>query len=267
MTGSSARATSKRATNSLTWHNDTVPARLAALTALLTLAGGLSAFGAPPEPAPTTSTSVNRPAEPTALELEEPQRLLAVITKERAISPLDYEPDDLVPWDNTDFRVRAEVHDQLELMFAAAQDEGLGLRVISGYRSHDTQAGTYDWWLRHYGRSSADATSARAGHSEHQTGLAVDLDSTSGECYLDQCFGATDEGDWVARHAHEFGFVISYPQGAREATGYTYEPWHIRYVGPQVAADMHSREVTLLQDYVSVPASSVRLGETLGSRG
>ena len=250
--------------------------RVAALTCLLTLAGGTGALAAPPQQQLTLSTilersdeltTLERPDEPTTLEQTEPQRLVAVITKERAIRPLDYEPADLVTWPGTDFAVRVEVHEQLELMFAAAEDHGLGLRVISGYRSKDTQAGTYEWWLRHYGRASADATSARPGHSEHQTGLAVDVDSTSGECYLDQCFGETEEGRWVADQAHAFGFVVSYPEGARDATGYTYEPWHLRYVGPQVAADMRSRGIALLQDYASVPASSVRLGETLGSRG
>lgn len=246
--------------------------RVAALTCLLILAGGTGAQAASPEPGPAPSRTLEHPDEPTAqapteLEQTEPHRLVDLITKDQAISPLDYEPDDLVTWSGTDYAVRVEVHDQLELMFAAAQDEDLGLRVISGYRSYDTQAGTYDWWLRHNGRAAADATSARPGHSEHQTGLAVDLDSASGECYLDQCFGETDEGRWVAAHAHEFGFVTSYPEGAREDTGYAYEPWHLRYVGPQVAADMDSRGITLLQDYTSVPASSVRLGVSLGSRG
>lgn len=243
---------------------------------LLTLAGGTGAAATPAESVPALAITLDHPGsttsgptapEPTELEQTEPQRLVAVITKEQAIRPLDYEPDDLVTWPGTDYAVRAEVHDQLELMFAAAEDEGLGLRVISAYRSHDTQAGTYDWWVRHNGRAAADATSARPGHSEHQTGLAVDLDSTSGGCYLDQCFGQTDEGRWVAAHAHEFGFVISYPEGARETTGYAYEPWHVRYVGPRVATDMDARGITLLQDYASVSASSVRLGETLGSRG
>nr|WP_281496777.1 M15 family metallopeptidase [Ornithinimicrobium sp. F0845] len=163
--------------------------------------------------------------------------------------------------------MRAEVRDQLEAMFGAADEDGLGLRVISGYRSFETQAGTYDYWVRHYGRAAADASSARPGHSEHQTGLAVDLDGTTGGCYLDPCFGDTDEGRWVAEHAHEFGFVLSYPQGSRAATGYTYEPWHVRYVGPQVAGDMDRRGIRLLSAYVGVPASSTRIGELLGSRG
>lgn len=203
----------------------------------------------------------------TPLEQDDAAHLLAVVTKDIPIQPIDYASDDLVDWPGTDFQLRAEVHDQLQRLFTAAEAEGLGYRVVSAYRSHDTQAATYDYWVRHYGRASADATSARAGHSEHQTGLAVDVDNLTGECYLDQCFGQTDEGRWLAEHGHEFGFIISYPKGTRSITGYAYEPWHVRYVGPLVAGDMHRRGYQLLSTYLAPPASSVRIGELLGSRG
>ncbi|WP_237565463.1 M15 family metallopeptidase [Ornithinimicrobium cavernae] len=221
----------------------------------------LAVTGAGPAPAQPS------PDEETSLERDDPAHLLAVVTKQVPISPLDYEPDDLVTWPGTDYRMRAEVREQLERLFAAAREDGHGLRVISGYRSYDTQAGTYDYWVRHYGRAAADATSARPGHSEHQTGLAVDLDSTTGECYLEQCFGETAEGQWVAEHAHEFGFLLSYPSAARALTGFAYEPWHLRYVGPRVATDMHERGVLLLTSYLGASASSARIGELLGSRG
>lgn len=242
------------------WHDGVVSLRrvLAAvsLTALLLQTGTVSGVAAT-DPSP----------EHTALEQEADSGLLVLVTKSTPIAPLDYAPQDLVTWPRTEFQVRAEVHDQLEAMFAAAQEDGQEFRLVSGYRSYDTQAGTYDYWLRHYGRKAADATSARPGHSEHQTGLAVDLDSRTGECYLDACFGDTSEGRWVAKHGHEFGFLISYPEGARQETGYAYEPWHIRYVGPRVASTMHDHGIALLQDYVSVPGSSVRIGQLLGSLG
>ena len=232
------------------------------LLAVASLAALLAGTG------PLPGVAVTDPApEPTALEQEDGTDLLALVTKSTPITPLDYAPADLTPWPHTDFEVRAEVRDQLEAMFAAAEDDGVQFRLVSGYRSYDTQAGTYDYWVQHYGRASADATSARPGHSEHQTGLAVDLDNTTGECYLDACFGDTTEGQWVAEHGHEFGFVISYPEGARQKTGYAYEPWHIRYVGPHVAGDMHELGIALLQDYVSVSGASARIGELLGSRG
>lgn len=202
----------------------------------------------------------------TDLERQEPEALLVQVNKQVPLDPVDYEPPDLRRWRDSDYTVRSEVNEQLESLFAAAEDSGQGLRVISGYRSYDTQAQTYDYWASHYGQAAADASSARAGHSEHQTGLAVDVGSTTGECYLDPCFGQTSEGRWVAAHAHEFGFVLSYPKGARAQTGYTYEPWHLRYVGPRVATDMHQRGFRLLGAYLGASASSVRIGEVLGSR-
>ncbi len=201
----------------------------------------------------------------TDLERHDRQHLLAVVTKQRPLAPRDYAPPDLVPWRDPAYQLRAEVADQLDRMFGAAEAKGAHLRVISGYRSYETQAGTYESWVRAYGRASADATSARPGHSEHQTGLAVDLDGTRGECYLDACFGESTEGRWVARHAHRFGFILSYPEGYRGRTGYTYEPWHIRYVGPHVAGVMHRLGEALLADHLSPPHSSARLGWLLGT--
>lgn len=202
---------------------------------------------------------------PTELERQDRKHLLVVVTKERPLAPRDYTPPDLVPWRDPAYQLRAEVADQLDRMFAAAEAKRVDLRVISGYRSYETQASTYESWVRSYGRASADATSARPGHSEHQTGLAVDLDTTRGECYLDACFGASTQGRWVARHAHRFGFILSYPKGSRGRTGYTYEPWHIRYVGPHVAGTMHRLGVALLADHLSPPQSSARLGWLLGT--
>lgn len=189
-------------------------------------------------------------AAPTTLERTERDRLLAVISKTEAIEPRDYEPEDLVTFADSEYQVRAEVAEQLQAMFDAAAREEVELRIISGYRSFTTQAETYDYWVRRYGRSAADRSSARAGHSEHQSGLAVDLDDTNGDCYLDECFGRTDAGEWLQRNAHRYGFIKSYPEDGRDRTGFIHEPWHWRYVGPQAAGDMYRLEIELLQDYV-----------------
>lgn len=202
----------------------------------------------------------------TRLERTDRAHLLDLVGKQHPLTPRDYAPPDLVPWPlDPAYQLRAEVADQLGRLFAAAEDAGLGLRVISAYRSYETQAETYASWVREYGRASADATSARPGHSEHQTGLAVDLDTTRGECYLHACFGTTAEGRWVARHAHRFGFILSDPEGHRDRTGYAYEPWHMRYVGPEVAAAMRNLGVLLLQDYLSAHHLSARLGWFIGT--
>lgn len=237
---------------------------MAPLTRRAVLAlGGLAATGllaphASADAAPATGgrlpRQVRRAGSPTDLERHDRDNLLVVVTKDRPLDPVDYAPDDLVDWRDPDYQLRAEVADQLSDLFDAAQEEGHRLRVISGYRSHTTQRETYDYWVRTTGRKAADATSARPGHSEHQTGLAVDLDNDKGTCYLDQCFGDTAEGRWLAEEAHRFGFVISYPEGQRERTGYTYEPWHVRYVGPTVAGDMHREGFLLLEDYLAAEA-------------
>jgi D-alanyl-D-alanine carboxypeptidase len=202
---------------------------------------------------------------PTQLEREEADRLLVVVTKEQPLSPRDYAPSDLVRWRETAYEMRAEVADQLHRLFRAADKRGHRLTVISGYRSYQTQAETYEFWVEQYGRASADASSARPGHSEHQTGLAVDIDSPADGCYLDACFGGTAAGEWVAAHAWRFGFVLSYPQGYRERTGYTYEPWHLRYVGPRAALTMRELGVVLLEDLMRPRFAAAGIGSMLGT--
>lgn len=247
-----------------TWHPGVV-ALLSRRSLLLAGPVALAAAGSLPGTASATWSGENR-ERLTRLERTDRARLLALVGKQRPLTPRDYTPPDLVPWRGDQARqLRAEVADQLGRLFATAEAEGLRLRVLSAYRSYETQAATYESWVRQYGRASADATSARAGYSEHQTGLAVDLDTTGGECYLDACFGATAEGRWVTRNAYRFGFNLSYPKGARGRTGYVYEPWHIRYVGPAAARSMHLLGVALLEDLVSPPHSSARLGWLLGT--
>lgn len=229
------------------------------------LAAALGAAAGAGLPWGATATAPPAGSSPlTGLERTEPGRLLAVVSKSQPVRPLDYVPPDLVPWRDSPYELRSEVAEHLAQLVEAAAGKGLELRVISGYRSYDTQAGTYEYWVRHYGRRAADASSARPGHSEHQTGLAVDLDGSSGDCYLEQCFGDSPEGRWVAAHGHRFGFILSYPPGTRHRTGFTYEPWHLRYVGPRAAGRMRRWSIALLSDYLSAPHTSAGLGGWLG---
>ncbi|GMA30626.1 D-alanyl-D-alanine carboxypeptidase family protein [Litorihabitans aurantiacus] len=126
-----------------------------------------------------------------------------------------------------------------ETMRAEAARSGLTLRIVSGYRSFSYQAGLYDRYVRQHGQAAADRFSARPGHSEHQTGLAMDVNSTSGS------FGSTPEGRWVRDNAHRFGFVVRYPEGKEHITGYMYEPWHLRHLGVDLATSLHTRGLTL----------------------
>lgn len=129
-----------------------------------------------------------------------------------------------------------------------AEAEGLYLQLSSGYRSYYDQVVVYNGYVNEVGYETADTFSARPGFSEHQTGLVIDLNS------IDDSFGYTPEAAWVAEHAHEYGFIIRYPDGMESITGYKYEPWHIRYVGSEVATEIYNRQ-TCLETYLGLPAS------------
>lgn len=110
--------------------------------------------------------------------------------------------------------------------------------LISGYRSYDYQTSLYNNYVAIDGEDAANRYSAKPGYSEHQTGLAFDI----GE--LNYQFGETPAGIWLAQHAHEYGFIIRYPQGKENVTGYMYEPWHVRYLGDQ-ASSVYASGLTL----------------------
>lgn len=130
-------------------------------------------------------------------------------------------------------------------MQADAAKEGINLYIISGFRSYDYQATLYNNYAASDGKEAADRYSARPGHSEHQTGLAFDLNS------LSQSFKDTAEGRWLAANCHKYGFIIRYPEGKEAITGYMYEPWHVRYLGTTVAQAVHSSGKTL-EEYLGI---------------
>ena len=116
-----------------------------------------------------------------------------------------------------------------QVMQEAAANEGIKLEIISGFRSYEKQQQTYQSWVNTYGREYADTISARPGYSEHQSGLAMDLNS------LKFAFADTKEGKWLAENCWKYGFIIRYPEDKEDVTGYKYEPWHIRYLGKETA--------------------------------
>lgn len=129
---------------------------------------------------------------------------------------------------------------------SAAQSAGYSIPTISGYRSYDYQATLYNNYVQRDGQAAADTYSARPGFSEHQSGLAFDVGA------IDNNYGETAAGTWLREHCHEFGFIIRYQQGKESITGFMYEPWHIRYVGVNIATDIMQRGITLeeyLGDY------------------
>lgn len=148
--------------------------------------------------------------------------------------PADYNPG-----------VDATAYGALMQMFADAANEGITLWVASGFRSYSWQNTIYNNYVAMDGKANADRYSARAGHSEHQTGLAFDLN------YLTQEFGQSREGLWLAENCHKYGFIIRYPQGKEHITGYMYEPWHIRYLGVDTASSVYESGLCL-EEYLGI---------------
>jgi D-alanyl-D-alanine carboxypeptidase len=108
----------------------------------------------------------------------------------------------------------------------------------------------YQGWVDSLGQEAADLTSARPGYSEHQTGLAIDVNALPDQgCALEPCWGNTPHSQWIASNAWRFGFIVRYQEGQTPITGYEYEPYHLRYVGLEIAKDMHDRGILSLEQY------------------
>lgn len=133
----------------------------------------------------------------------------------------------------------------LQELQKAAREAGFSASLVSGYRSYQTQASIYNSYVQRWGQEYTDTVSARPGHSEHQTGLAFDV----GE--LTSSYGETKEGIWLRNNCQKYGFIIRYPKGKENITGYAYEPWHIRYVGVDVATYIMEHDLTL-EEYLGV---------------
>jgi len=130
-------------------------------------------------------------------------------------------------------------------MKSAAAKEGLTLWNASGFRSYELQQSLYNRYCDRDGKAAADRYSARPGHSEHQSGLALDLNEISSS------FANTAEGKWVEKNCHKYGFILRYPRDKEAQTGYMYEPWHIRYVGVSVAEKIYNSGLCL-EEYFGI---------------
>ncbi len=141
--------------------------------------------------------------------------------------------------------VDPEAKSALDKMFADAKKEGISLWIASGYRSYDRQNTIYNNYVAKDGKAEADRYSARPGHSEHQTGLAFDLNE------LTEAFGNSKQGKWLADNCHKYGFIIRYPQNKEHITGYMYEPWHVRYLGVDKATAVYESGLCL-EEYLGI---------------
>jgi D-alanyl-D-alanine carboxypeptidase len=192
-----------------------------------------------------------QPSTGVTVTYYQPGEYQRVINKRNPLSPIDYAPSDMVNAGGYPLRYQAAVG---FWQFAdAASASGVPVTVVSGFRSYATQASLYNSYVAMYGQERADTISARPGFSEHQSGLAVDIGNPGGACGLQDCFAQTAAGRFAANRAHEFGFIVRYPAGMSYWTGYAYEPWHLRYVGKDVAIDMHRRGIATLEQYYGYP--------------
>ena len=132
-------------------------------------------------------------------------------------------------------------------MQAAAKVDGLNIYISSGFRSYSYQKTLYNNYVNRDGVAAADTYSARAGHSEHQSGLAFDVNT------INDSFANTEEGKWLNDNCYKYGFILRYPNGKSEETGYQYEPWHFRYVGVELAEKLYNNGNWItVEDYFGI---------------
>ena len=215
-----------------------------------------------------TLTACNNTTEENSSMDNENSKVNAVVTSEETTTPESTEPpaqepnievidgityvDGILIANKTyalpsDFNpgVSDEAYDALTEMEIAAAEDGISLFIVSGFRSYDDQDVIYNRYVSQDGKAEADRYSARPGHSEHQTGYAFDLNS------LEEYFADTPEGIWLAENCHKYGFIIRYPKGKEHITGYMYEPWHVRYLGVDIATSVYESGLTL-EEYLGI---------------
>jgi D-alanyl-D-alanine carboxypeptidase len=197
-------------------------------------------------------SGTNQAFNKTQFSIDDPVSIWVIVNKSRPLQPQSYVPLDLaVPHvklqlspKSERMHVRQMVAEPLHDLFAAAEKDGFHLILLSGYRSEAYQEKIYARYQKKLKRAAI--ASARPGYSEHQTGLAVDLNRDKDlKCLTMPCFADMPEAKWLADHAHEFGFIIRYEKTKEAITGYEYEPWHLRYVGKDLATELFNMHKTM----------------------
>lgn len=231
----------------------------------LTVLGAIVAFSKAPSPKKDSTNISNQSSktdksnfDKTARSITDPDSLWVIVNKKYGL-PASFTPELIVP--KVRLRLSAK-EEQMQInktsepafveLFTSAQNDGVTLVFGSGYRSGSTQKQFYESYKVRDGQKLADTYSARPGHSEHQTGFSADIDSPNGICHLEICWETTPEGQWIKNNAHKFGFIIRYPKDKQNITGYQYEPWHIRFVGKELAQEIHQSNLTL-EEFFNLP--------------
>lgn len=201
---------------------------------------------------PEEGPEAEKPGDQEIIMVEKPDAIDVLVNRKNNLSET-YVPEDLVKLTDVPTvlanpevnQLRKPAYEALKDLFAAAKEEDYDLYARSGYRSYNTQVSLYSSYATSHGQEAADKFSAKAGQSEHQTGLSMDITCEAMSFLLDDTFGETEEGKWVSENAHKYGFIIRYPKGKEDITGYMYEPWHIRFLGVEMATDVYESGLTL----------------------
>ena len=244
-----------------------MPRRVLVSCVLGSAVAALAACAAPgpPVPAPQRATApvsgavpgalagrvvpAPRPFDRTAHSTRAPASLWVIVNKTHPL-PASYRPDLRIV---RGYQVAPPVVDPLTRLLEDAAGDGVRFKIASAFRSFGYQRRVYGLEVARRGRAAADRVSARPGHSEHQTGLALDLVTPHDPgCDLEACFAGRPGGRWLAAHAWRYGFVVRYTAEAERVTGYRAEPWHLRYVGTSLARELHATAATL-EEFFDVP--------------
>jgi zinc D-Ala-D-Ala carboxypeptidase len=212
-------------------------------------AGGASAF----------RTAVAAGTAP-CVSLADPTHVWVVVDKQRPYAPIDYAPSPMgFPAGVRSLEggtLRTDAAAALSRMAAAARQAGAGeIALESGYRSYRTQVTSYGNQVSARGTDQADLVSARPGYSEHQSGLAGDVVGCADACGTLDDLASSPQGAWVAAHAWQYGWIVRYEAGHTDVTGYLPEPWHLRYIGTDLAAAYHDGGYHSLEEFFGLPAA------------
>ena len=201
---------------------------------------------------------------PNLMSITEANSLAVVVNKQNPLNPKEYIPEGLTaphfgkglnsnPYGR---KLRADAAAAAIEMAKAMKAAGRGTMIIqSAYRSYKEQKAVHDRQVKRYGLKTGEALAARPGYSEHQTGLAMDISAQGQGCQIRVCFGQTKAGYWLIAFAYKYGFILRYPNGATSTTGYQYEPWHFRYVGVELATNMHTLKSRTLEEFFGLPSA------------
>lgn len=190
------------------------------------------------------NAGIDKPHYEGYIEIEDTDKEVLLVNKYNKL-PDDFEPKNLVQLSSGPL-VTHETKVAYEQMVNDAKAEGYSIRGVSAYRSIKYQTEVYNRYLKRDPQEVVDTYSSRPGFSEHHTGRTIDLDNISSS--MDD-FGNTKESKWIAENAYKYGFIVRYPEGFEDITGYMYEPWHITYVGKEISTAMKDLGIETLEEY------------------